>query len=94
MVKRKFNDDEMKVSLSNIETLGEDLEYLEKVLIPQKSLALEIAPISYKFQLKQLEKELKIYNNKQNQFVKSIELLQNQINNGVEMIEQNKKEVE
>lgn len=84
MTKRQLNETELKFAKSNLAILEDSLEYLEKCSIPKKTLAIETAELELKQQKKKMKKELREFEEQAEQQRKTIVILKDQIENGVE----------
>lgn len=91
-MKRMLNEEEKHFVLKNLETLKTDAEYLEKVEIEKKRFTIDNAAIIVKKQVRDTELELRMLESKLDEMNKSIKVLEKQLREGVDVIEQNKKE--
>ena len=82
--KRQLEGVERTTSEKNLERDKEALEYVQKVAIPKKELAIECAPLEYKQQLNGLNEELKKYKQMEEFLKNSIAIAQDQLENGVD----------
>ena len=93
-MKRKLTDIELKTSLQNIESREEELEYMEKVLIPRKEFAISVADIEFNRQLNSIKTDLKQLKQATEMSRKIVEATKDQVKNGVEIIEKEDKKNE
>jgi len=84
MTKRQFTEIERKVSEKNLSKMEKEIEYLEKVTLPKNKVAIETAPLEYAKQFSMLEDKNKEILNTIEYYKKSIEILKDQLENGVE----------
>jgi hypothetical protein len=94
MTKRMLDEVELRMANRSLEMLKADADFLEQVEIPKREFTLKTADIVVKKQLKDTEMELKILTNQLEDKKSTIEELEKQINEGVEVKEENKKEDE
>ena len=93
MAKRKLTEDEIRVTMINLTPMKEEMEYLEKVLLAQKQLAIDTAHIQVREQLKELEAKKRIINAKIEDLKRNIEICEDQIKNGVELKTKNESNI-
>ena len=86
MVKRQLNEDEQRFSKVNLEVLNDELDYIEQVQLPTIQHSLNTADIVFKRQIKQLEKQKNNIEKDIKETKKTIDILTDQIENGVEEI--------
>lgn len=82
--KRQLEGIEREVTEKNLAKDKLDLEYLSNVAIVKKELAVKLAPLEYKYQLEQLQKELKQLKQTKEVLEKSIAITEDQLQNGVD----------
>ena len=84
MVKRELSDTESKMCEKNLVKLADELEFYNMVK-KELTLAIELAPIKYKKQVKDMEVRLKEADDYCTMLGEGIENTQKQIVDGVEM---------
>ena len=82
-MKRQLSKDEKAFTLKNLETQKVDLEYT-KAQIKRIDTAIDIAPIVYKHQVKQMYKEKQQYEELVKDIEEIIKVSEKQIREGVE----------
>lgn len=86
-----MTDIELRVSTKNLGRMEDELLYMKDVLHPKRKLALELAPLEYEFQFNQMTEDFKKLDMTIKVSQKQIDILQDQIENGVEEIKEDKK---
>jgi hypothetical protein len=89
MGKRQLNDEERKLTESNLVTLQEEMDYV-LAMIKQKSTALEVAPVIYKQQVKMMEKEKKNWEQQLSEMKFTMESSKKMLEEGVEEVKSRK----
>ncbi len=92
-MKRELTQDEKNRISKNLIIIKDDLEGLERIDIAKKELAIDTAEIEVRRQMKALTQELKKLKNEAEVMKNTIAILEDQLENGVEIIEP-AKEVE
>ena len=82
--RRQLSGQERKWIITNLQKLQADIEYKEKVELARTIFALEVAPIEYKKQIKDLELKKKGLNIEVDELQKAVNVLQEQLTKGVE----------
>lgn len=83
MTNRQLSDVEKKFASKNIKILEEDLIYKEQVQLKRKLLAIEVAPLEYAKQLKDMENDKKSLIKDIEELKSTLRILKEQIRNGV-----------
>ncbi len=91
MTKRQLSKNELKFANQNLQHLKEEIEYAEVVDLARIQLILDTAELSVKKQLKFKEAEKKKLVLDISELKETITTLQDQIDNGVEEIEEEKE---
>ena len=87
MVKRELNEKEKNVTQKNMYAQEVELEYVEKVEIPRKQMAIDTVDIVVKKQMADLEAEKRILVHKAEQLKMILEISKKQLEEGVEIKE-------
>ena len=85
MVKRKLDENEVRITNKNLKLHKDDLEYLKEVMLPQKELAIKTAPVVVKKQLSDLESEKKAIIHKIDELENIVKISEKQLKEGVEV---------
>lgn len=89
MAKRQLSKEEKSFASSNINLLQEEISYLT-AMVKRQEVNIETAPAIYARQLQELNRELKKNKELLNESTKTVEVLQDQIQNGVQTKETTK----
>ena len=84
MTKRKLNEFEQRITKKNLAIHKEEIEYLEKYLVPQKQFAIDTAYIVVKKQIQELEIIKKMAIDKLKELKAIVEVSEKQLKEGVE----------
>jgi hypothetical protein len=90
-MKRELREDERKFTEKNLKNLNQELEYLEKVELARKILAIDTAQIVVKKQVADLEVEKKVLTRKIEELKSIINSTQKILDEGVEVQQNIKK---
>lgn len=85
-MKRQLNEQEKSISKSNLKILIDDAVYTQ-AMVEKTEMNIRLAPIIYKKQLYNMEAECRGLKFQAEELRRSFEILQDQINNGVEVLE-------
>ena len=85
MTKRPLTETERKITEKNLQSLKEELEYVEKVKLPQKRFILDTADIVFKRQIKEVDVEVKRISKDMEELKAIIRETEKQITEGVEI---------
>lgn len=88
MAKRQLNEQEKKFVNKSIERLQVELEYKENVELKRKEFNLEVAPLEYAKQVKDLEAELRALTSEVTELKNALTELSRQLEEGVDVREE------
>ncbi len=91
-MKRQLNELEEKVSRKNLKDMENELDYVETVELARLKFGLDVADLEFKHQKEQLEMKKNSVQMEVNEMKRQIDILKDQIKNGVEI--KDKKEEE
>lgn len=83
MAKRQLTEQEKSLTLRNLGRAKDELAYID-AMVKQKRLAIEIAPLVYKQQVRTMEAELVKWEQQMQEAQFTIEIAEKQIAEGVE----------
>lgn len=89
MAKRQLTEKETEWNTKSLERLETDLEYIDKVSLPDVDLTLETAELVVRKQVQDKKKQRKELEQKRQEIEESVKELKDQLENGVEEKEEN-----
>jgi len=92
MAKRQLNEKEKQICEASMERLVKEKSYLKNAELKRLALNIELAPIEYEKQLSDMKIKRDALVAQVNEMEKSIEILKQQIKEGVEVKKTNDKE--